>query len=166
MNIILIYYSTMENLHFKIQIKAPVNKVYRTMLGLENKKTYEAWTSIFNPTSSFEGSWEKGSKIYFIGVDENGKKAGMISKIEEHNPNKFVSILHYGMLDGEIEITEGKLIEEWAGGHENYTFEELENATIVNVNVDVSEEHLDYFKTTYPNALEKLKNDILSNSLK
>lgn len=66
------------------------------MLGLKDKNTYEHWTSAFNPTSTCEGSWEKGSKILFVGLDENEKKGGMVSKIEEHQPVKFISIVHYG----------------------------------------------------------------------
>jgi hypothetical protein len=46
----------------------------------------------------------------------------MVSKVEENEPAKFVSILHYGFLDGENEITTGEQVEKWAGGHENYTF--------------------------------------------
>ncbi len=153
----------MENLHYQINIDAPIEKVYKAMLGIENKHTYEAWTAVFNPTSTFEGSWEEGSKIYFIGVDENGKKGGMIAKIEAHEPAKFVSIMHYGILDGENEITIGQMVEQWAGGHENYTFESKDGATIVHVNVDVVSENIDFFNDNYPLALEKLKEVILGN---
>ena len=153
----------MENLHYQIKIDAPIEKVYKTMLGLENKHTYEAWTSVFNPTSTFEGTWEKESKIYFVGTDENGKKGGMIAKIEAHEPHKFVSIMHYGILDGENEITSGEMVEQWAGGHENYTFESKDDATIVHVNVDVVSENIDFFNDNYPLALEKLKEVILGN---
>lgn len=147
----------MKKLQFKKDINAPAQKVYETMLGLKNKSTYEDWTSAFNPTSSYEGSWEQGSKIYFVGVDENGKKGGMVSQIEAHQPAKFVSIRHYGFLDGDTEVTTGEQVEQWAGGHENYSFQENNGMTTVTVDVDVTEDHLDYFKTTYPKALELLK---------
>src|SRR5690606_8563747 len=114
----------MKKLQFKTDIKAPVEKVYNTMLGLDDKAPYEAWTAEFNPTSTYEGSWEKGVKILFIGVDENGEKGGMVSEIAENIPNKFVSIRSYGILKGDTEITTGEEIEKWAGGLENYTFEE------------------------------------------
>lgn len=55
----------MKTLHFTIQINAPRDKVYNTMLGLENKTAYESWVSVFNPTSTYEGNWDKGSKIRF-----------------------------------------------------------------------------------------------------
>lgn len=147
----------MQKLQFKKQIQAPALTVYETMLGLKDKATYQYWTSSFNPTSTFEGSWDKGSKIYFVGVDENGKKGGMVSTIEDNQAARFVFILHYGFLDGETEITTGEQVEKWAGGHENYSFEENNGMTTVTVEIDVVEEYLDYFHGTYPNALEKLK---------
>ena len=147
----------MEKLQFKKDINAPAQKVYETMLGLKEKSTYEYWTAAFNPTSTYNGSWEKGSKIQFTGVDENGKKGGMISEIEEHQPAEFISIKHYGMLDGDTEITTGELVESWAGGHENYSFRENNGITTVTVDLDTVNEYQDYFNNTYPAALDKLK---------
>ncbi len=147
----------MEKLQFKKDIKATSQKVYETMLGLKDKNTYKHWTAIFNPTSTFEGSWEKDSKIYFVGVDENGKRGGMVSKIVENQPAKFVSIKHYGFLDGENEITTGEHVEKWAGGHENYFYEENNGVTTVTVEIDTVEEYISYFNEKYPAALEKLK---------
>lgn len=147
----------MKKLQFKKQIDATAQKVYETMLGLKDKSTYEFWVSVFNPTSTYEGSWEKGSKILFVGVDENGKKGGMISEIIENQPAKFVSIRHYGFLDGDNEITTGEQVEKWSGGHENYYFEENNGVTTLTVEMDTIEDYLDYFENTYPNAMDKLK---------
>lgn len=147
----------MKKLTFIKEINATAQKVYETMLGLNDKSTYEHWTAAFNPTSTFEGTWEKGSKIYFTGVDENGKKGGMVSEIIEHQPAEFVSIRHYGFLDGDTEITSGEQVEKWAGGHENYTYQENNGITTITVEIDTVEEYEDYFKNTYPAALEKLK---------
>ena len=147
----------MQKLQFKQQIHASAQKVYETMLGLKDISTYQHWVSVFNPTSTYEGSWVKGSKIYFVGVDENGKRGGMVSEIKEHKPAQFVSILHYGFIDGENEVTTGELVEKWAGGHENYSFHEVGGVTTVTVDIDVIEEYLDYFNNNYPKALDKLK---------
>ena len=68
-----------------------------------------------------------------------------------------ISIRHYGILDGEQEITSGPQVEAWAGGLENYAFEENNGVTTVTVQIDVAEDHLDYFHTTWPKALNKLK---------
>ena len=147
----------MKQLQFKIEIQATAQKVYETMLGINDKKTYEHWTSAFNPTSTYEGSWDKESKILFVGCDENGKKGGMVSKVVENEPAKYVSILHYGFLDGENEITTGEEVEKWAGGHENYSFQENNTITTLTVDIDTIDDYLDYFNKTYPKALEKLK---------
>lgn len=147
----------MKKLQFKKDIKASAQKVYETMLGLQDKNNYEYWTAAFNPTSTYEGSWEKGSKIHFVGVDENGKKGGMVSTIVEHKPAEFVSIKHYGFLDGDIEITTGEQVEKWAGGHENYSYQETNGVTTLTVEMDSVEDYEDYFNSTYPTALDKLK---------
>lgn len=146
----------MKRLSYKTEIKAPAEKVFRTMLGLDEISTYEAWTALFNPTSSYEGSWDKGSKIYFTGIHE-GKKGGMIAEIAENISNKFVSIRHYGVLDGDDEITSGPEVEGWAGSFENYSLEENNGITTVSVEVDTKEEYADYFDKTWPLALDKLK---------
>ena len=147
----------MKKIQFKKEINASVQKVYESMLGLREKRTYEFWTAAFNPTSSYEGSWEMGSKIYFVGLDENGKKGGMVSEIVAHQPCLFVSIRHYGFLDGEQEITSGEHVEKWAGGHENYSYSENNGVTTVTVDMDAVEDYLDYFNSAYPIALDKLK---------
>lgn len=147
----------MKKLQFAASINAPVTKVYDFMLGISNKATYEQWTSLFNPTSTYEGCWDKGSKILFIGVDEKGEKGGMVSRIAENIPNQFVSIRHYGLLSADREITEGPEVEKWANGTESYTFEEKDGATTVTVDLDTPEDFLDYMNQTYPKALDKLK---------
>lgn len=147
----------MEKLQFKVSINAPATKIYDCMLGINNKSTYEQWTALFNPTSTYEGSWNKGNKILFIGVDEKGEKGGMVSKIAENIPCQFVSIQHYGLLKADMEITEGPEVEKWANGFENYTFEENNAITTVIVDLDTSEDFLDYMNEAYPKALDKLK---------
>jgi hypothetical protein len=147
----------MKKLQFNISIHAPVSAVYNIMLGISSKSTYEQWTAIFNPTSTYEGNWEKGSKMLFIGVDEKGEKGGIVSKIAENIPHQFVSIQHYGLVNAGKEITEGAEVEKWANGFENYSFEENNEVTTVKVEIDATEEFIDFMNETYPKALNKLK---------
>jgi hypothetical protein len=148
----------MEKIEFKKDIKSSAENVFETMLGLKNITTYEQWTAEFNPTSTYEGTWEKGAKMYFVGTDEEGNRGGMISEIADIIPAKFVSIRHYGMLDGNTEITEGEQVEKWAGGLENYSFHESNGITTVTVDMDTTEDYVDYFNSAWPKALDKLKN--------
>ena len=147
----------MKKLQFKVSINAAVSMVYDFMLGINTKSTYEQWTLVFNPTSTYEGSWDKGTKILFIGVDEKGEKGGMVSRIAENIPNQFVSIQHYGLVKADKEITEGPEVEKWANGFENYTFEENNGITTVTVDLDTSEDFVDYMNQNFPRALDKLK---------
>jgi hypothetical protein len=147
----------MKKLQFKVSINASVTKVFDFMLGTNNKSTYEQWTALFNPTSTYEGSWDKGNKILFIGVDEKGEKGGMVSRIVENIPNRFVSIQHYGLVKADKEITEGPEVEKWANGFENYAFEESNGTTTVTVDLDTTEDFVNYMNESYPKALDKLK---------
>lgn len=147
----------MEKIQFKVSINAPVTRTYDFMLGITSKSTYEQWTSLFNPTSSYEGNWGKGTKILFVGVDEKGEKGGMVSRIAENIPNRFVSIQHYGLVKADEEITEGPEVEKWANGFENYTFEESDGTTTVTVDLDTTEEFVGFMNEIYPKALAKLK---------
>jgi hypothetical protein len=147
----------MKKLQFKISIKAPAAKVYDYMLGLSSIATYEQWTAMFNPTSTYEGSWEKGAKILFVGVDDKGEKGGMVSRIADNIPNQFVSIQHYGLIHAGKEIITGSEVVKWANGLENYTFEETNGTTTVTVDLDTTEDFIAYMNDAYPKALNKLK---------
>lgn len=144
----------LEKLRFEVRINAPVEDVYRMML---EKNSYKEWTSAFNPGSRYEGSWDKGSKIMFIGTDQDGNVGGMVARIKENIPNKFVSIEHLGILKGDQEITSGKEVEGWAGALENYTFEKDKDMTVLTVEADSNSEFKSYFEETWPKALNKLK---------
>jgi hypothetical protein len=147
----------MKKIKFIVSINVPAKKVYDVMLGINNKSTYEQWTALFNPTSTYDGSWNKGSKMLFLGTNEKGEKGGMVSEIADNIPNRFISIRHYGLLQANVEITEGPEVEKWANGFENYTFEENNEITKVTVDLDTAEDFLDYMNQTYPKALDKLK---------
>ncbi len=147
----------MKKLEFKVSINAPAHKVFDRMLGLSDKTTYEEWTKAFHPTATYEGKWEKGSKILFIGTDSHGERGGMVSKVVDIIPNRFVSVQHYGIVKGNQEITEGLEVEKWGNGFENYIFEEINGYTVVIVNLETPEHFVDYMQKTFPVALEGLK---------
>lgn len=142
-----------ERMFFEILIKASPEKVYQTML---NDKSYRDWTSVFSEGSYFKGSWEKGSKMLFLAPGKNGEM-GMVSRIEENIPSKFVSIQHLGMVENGVEITSGPSVESWAGAFENYTFQERGGMTVLKIEMDSNVEFKSYFETTWPKALDRLK---------
>ena len=143
----------MKRLTFQVHINADLKKVVKIML---NEDTFKVWTSAFNPTSHFEGSWDEGSKMLFVGINDKGQKEGMVSRIKKHIPYQYVSIEHLGILQDGIEITEGEDIP-WKGAEENYSYEEINGVSIIKVELDTVEESIDYFEKSYPEALQKLK---------
>lgn len=141
-------------LHFETEINAQSEKVFRLML---EDKTYRKWSKIFNPTSRFEGSWKKGSKIIFLGTDEKGNQGGMISRIKDNIPNRFISIEHVGIIANGNEIFNGPDVEKWADGLENYTFDEKNGKTMLSVDTDTTPEYKNFFEETWPKALKIIK---------
>lgn len=147
-------YINLELLRFETNINAPVEKVYTTMIA---ENTYQEWTAEFNPTSRYRGCWDKGSKILFIGTSKDGTEEGMVSRIKENIPNKFISVEHLGLLQGNKEITSGKEVEGWAGALENYTFIPANGGTRLVIEMDSNNDFKSYFEETWPKALNKLK---------
>ncbi|MGF7118626.1 SRPBCC family protein [Methanobacterium oryzae] len=148
----------MQKLNHAIVINAPKEKVWHTMLDLD---TYKIWTEAFAPGSSYEGDWSEGSKMLFIGPDENGNMGGMVSQIKESRPYEFVSIEYKGVVKDGKEIITGEEAKEFAGSLENYTFKEMDGKTEVIVDLlgseGIDEELKQYFQDSWKKALQKLK---------
>jgi uncharacterized protein YndB with AHSA1/START domain len=144
----------LEILHFEITIDADPTKVYKTLIG---EKSYSEWTSEFNATSRFEGTWDKGSKIRFLGQDADGATGGMISRIKENIPGRFISIEHLDMIkNGEVDENNPEM-KLWAGALENYTLEEKDGKTLFTVDLNTVKKYESYFRNTWPKALSRLK---------
>lgn len=135
-------------------IKANPEKVWDTML---TDKTYRQWTKAFNPTSYFEGEWKTGSEIKFLGIGDDGKTAGMYSKIKEANPPHFVSILHLGMIKDGVVDTESEEVKKWAPSFENYTLKEKNGHTEILVEMQIHESYQEMFEKLWEKALKELK---------
>ncbi len=143
-----------ELMHFEIDINTGISKVYQTMLDAGK---WSEWTSVFNPTSHFKGTWESGSKILFLGTGQDGKPGGMVSRIRENIPDRFVSIEHLGIFRNGKEFTSGPETEGWSGAMENYTLTRKNGKTLLAVDMDTKQEFKSYFRRMWPKALNKLK---------
>jgi hypothetical protein len=144
----------MQKLNFSITINSPVEKVWNTML---DDKTYRDWTEAFSPGSHYVGSWNKGSKILFLGPNEQGIMGGMVSRIKDNRKHEYISIEHLGMVQDGIEDTTSNEVKQWAGSLENYTFKDINGKTELIVDMDINEDYKDMFNDMWPKALQKLK---------
>lgn len=140
----------MIKLEFKININAPRQKVWETMLG---KETYKEWTGVSWPSSYYEGEWEKGNNIRFISPDGSGKLAQLI----EHNPFALSVAKHVAVLNpGGTEDRESETAKGWIGTKESYTFTESKDVTELKVRLRPYLTGRRCLKT-WPTALKKLK---------
>ena len=140
----------MEKEHFTTSINAPREKVWDV---LWNDTTYRLWTGVFSEGSCAETDWQKGNKVLFL----DAKKSGMISTIADNIPNEFMSIKHLGTIKDGVEDYDSDETKKWAGAMENYTLKTENGKTTLTVDMDITDEYKDYFMTTWPKALEKVK---------
>jgi hypothetical protein len=144
----------LERLYFEISINANTQKVYSTMI---DEKKYNEWTSVFNATSHFKGSWEKGAKIHFLGDAPDGSLGGMVSMIRENIPFRYISIEHLGLIENGKEVLCGPEADTWSGAQENYIFTDQNGITHLLIELDVTPKYRQYFVNMWPQALKKLK---------
>jgi uncharacterized protein YndB with AHSA1/START domain len=141
----------MKKLEFSITINAPKQKVWDTMLTLE---TYQQWVGASWPDSTYEGAWEKGNFLKFIGEDKNGTLAEIIELKEyDYVLAKHVAIL---LADG-VEDRESTFAQNWVGILENYFFSEKDGQTALVIKIETQPDWEKMFNDGWPKALAKLK---------
>ena len=145
----------MDKLRFTINIEAPAQKVWDTML---NDSTYREWTDAFGPGCYYVGDWRQGSKILFLAPEkETGQLSGMVSRIRENRPFEFISIEHLGFVkDGKEDLSSDE-VKKWSGATENYTLTKKGGTTEVVVEMNSPGDYSEMFQDMWPKALQKLK---------
>ncbi len=135
----------MKTLTFSTTINSPAQKVWQI---LWDDSTYPQWTAVFGEGSYAESDWKAGSSIKFLMPSGDG----MFSKIETLIPNKKMVFQHLGSIKNGKEIPS-----EWEGSLETYILEEKGNKTKLIASLESTEEYVDFFQKTFPEALEKIK---------
>lgn len=138
----------MKEMQFTIEIHAPKEQVWDT---LWQDQTLRDWAGIIDPGTYMTGELKEGSEVQFISA-ENGY--GVTSLVEKLTPNEFLLLRHQAdtQNSGKQERTK-----EWTGGKESYQLAEKDGITTLTVAFDVPPEQEAYFTSTYPKALEKVK---------
>src|SRR6476660_950487 len=124
----------MDKITKTIYMLAPREKVGDTML---NKETYDQWASAFHEGSTYEGRWAKGSKIRFVGPNEDGTIGGIVSMVVDNQLHSFISTQPVGLIKGDEEDATSPEAQQWLGGFENYTFTDKDGGTELKIEVDV-----------------------------
>ncbi|MEK8033838.1 SRPBCC domain-containing protein [Ideonella sp. DXS29W] len=139
-----------KQIQFSTFIAAPVSTVFRTMI---EPGSYRQWAAAFMEGSTFEGTWQAGERIRFVGPEGDG----MLSEIAANRPDEFISIRHLGFVTKGVEDTTSDAARAWAGACENYSFAAVPGGTQLTVDQDVVAEFEGYLSEAWPKALAKLK---------
>jgi len=140
----------MKKTNFSIKIKAPREKVWKV---LWNDQTYRMWTSVFSEGSYAVSDWKEGGKILFLSAEGDG----MFSTIAKNVPNSLMSFKHLGVVKKGKEEPVDEETKKWSGAEENYLLQENDGETELKVDMDTTDDFLQYFNDTFPKALEKVK---------
>ena len=135
----------MTAIDFSTRINAPKEKVWG---NLWSDKGYRKWTAAFTEGSYEESSWEEGSTIRFL--TPSGE--GMFGIIQKKRPFEEMVFEHQGEIKNGQEEKK-----EWAGAREGYRLTEVDGITELSVYLDTTEEFINYFSTTFPKALQAVK---------
>lgn len=138
----------MIEMEFKVEIKAPKEKVWRT---LWEDETFRNWANIIDESTYIKGQIKEGNEIQFIS-SANGY--GVTSLIDQLIPNEYILFKHLADTK-ESGVQERK--KEWTGGKESYSLIEKEGLTTLIVKMDLPIELEEIFKKRLPKALEQIK---------
>ncbi|MFO1250189.1 MAG: SRPBCC domain-containing protein [Inhella sp.] len=136
-----------QALNYQVEIRSPRARVWEQMLG---DAGYRDWTTAFCEGSYFEGRWETGADIRFLGPTGDGMRA----RIEAAREPEYVSIQHLGELVGNAP----KECSDWQDVFERYTLSEQGGGTRIDVALSqVPEAYVEMMNTMWPAALQRLK---------
>ncbi len=140
-----------EKLHFSININASKEKVWKTMW---DKEAYKIWTSPFCEGSRYEGDLAQDARIHFLAPDGSG----MYSDVMFFKEHSLLVFRHVGNLKNCSEQDIDDESRHWTGCFEVYRLVEINaNTTELEVEVDVTNGHIESMKKKFPLGLEKLK---------
>jgi len=138
----------MKELQFTINIHAAKQKVWDT---LWRDETFRQWAGIIDPGTYMNGDLVEGNEVQFISA-ENGY--GVTSLVAKLTPGEFLQLKHQA--DTQDSGAQERA-NEWTGGAESYSLTETDGTTTLTATFDVPLDMEDYFQTTYPKALERVK---------
>lgn len=137
----------MNKMQFSIDIHTSTERVWDT---LWQDKTFREWAGIIDLGTYLVGELKQGNEVQFI----SGNGYGVTSFVEKLVPNEYLLLKHQADTEEQGKLEREK---EWTGGEESYTLTDNNGVTTLTVAFDVPLEMEDYFKSTYPTALERVK---------
>lgn len=136
-----------QPLNYAVEIRAPRPRVWEQMLS---DAGYRDWTAAFCEGSHYEGRWETGADMRFLGPSGEGMRA----RIEQAQAPGYVSIEQLGELAGGMP-KEGS---DWQGVFERYRLLEQAGGTRLEIELSqVPDAYVEMMNSLWPAALQRLK---------
>jgi hypothetical protein len=98
-------------------------------------------------------NWNEGDSVHFLTPD--GK--GMNSIIEKKVLNQYIAFKHISELENFEPQPIDEATSEWTGAMEIYELIPNQSSVTLKVLMDTSEKYIEYFETTFPKGLERVK---------
>jgi len=140
----------MITLEFNTKINASPEKIWEV---LWTDASYRQWTSVFCEGSQAISNWNEGDSIHFVSPSGDGMNSVIDKKID----HEFMAFKHLGELKNFKPMEIDQATQEWTGSMETYELTPNGSSTNLKVRVDITEKYKEYFDTTFPKALEKVK---------
>ncbi|MBN8642082.1 MAG: SRPBCC domain-containing protein [Flavobacteriales bacterium] len=140
----------MKRLEFTIEINTSIEKIWET---LWNDTTYRDWVSVFCEGTYVKTNWNEGDSVHFLTPD--GK--GMNSIIEKKLEHQYIAFKHISELENFEPQPVDETTSEWTGAMEIYELIPSTSSVTLKVLMDTLEKYIEYFETTFPKALERVK---------
>jgi hypothetical protein len=139
-----------KKIQFKTNINASCEKVWEALWKDEN---YRAWTSIFSEGSYMKSDWKEGGQAEF----HSPTGEGLFSEIARMVPHLEMSFRHIGVIRDGKRVTDDPGARVWTGALETYHLRPNGRSTELEVVMDITEDQEDYFRSSFPRALQKIK---------
>ncbi|MBG6054754.1 hypothetical protein IWX81_001144 [Salinibacterium sp. CAN_S4] len=134
----------------RVDVDAPAQHVWNIMLDLD---TYREWTGAFQEGSTYEGGWNAGDDIRFVGPNDDGTVSGLFGTIVTNRLHEFVSIRYLGEIENNVENRDGPAV----GMNESYSFSETDGVTTLVVELEMPDEWADDMRSTWSDAMVTIK---------
>lgn len=141
----------MKVIRKSIEIAASKEKIWDVLL----KDHYgRIWMGIFSPGSHAITDWKLGSKVTFTDDTSSGGVFGRIIIKEAYN---IISFEYDGILDNGKEDSESEQAKPWVGTHETYRLSKEGDKTLLEIEVDMTDDFYEMMSEQWDKALLKIE---------
>ena len=140
----------MKTLEFTIEINALASTIWTMLWDDEN---YRNWTGFFCEGSYAVSNWNEGDSVHFL--TPSGE--GMYSVIDKKIDNQYLAFKHLGEIKNFKEQPPNEATYIWSGSMETYELTPNGDSITLKAKVDTLEQYVDYFESTFPKGLERVK---------